>query len=264
MNELVSIIMPSYNTARYISDSINSVLSQTYNNWELIMCDDASTDNTYEIAESYRNRFPDKIILIKNKNNSKLSFTLNHCLEYASGEYVARMDADDKSLPQRFEKQVNYLQTHSEVDLVGSAMQRFNEKGLVAVDKKPEHPDKYSLRKMIPFNHATIMTYKRVYDNLGGYVVSERTIRGQDYDLWFRFYHHDYKGDNLSDVLYLVREDEAAFKRRTFKVRLNGFKTACIGYKLLGFPKRWLIRPGFKMVAKSLVPTKLMMIIHKK
>lgn len=83
----VSIIMGIYNCADTLSQAIDSILNQTYTDWELIMCDDASTDNTYDVAKSYRDKYPEKIVLIKNEVNSKLSFTLNHCLKYASGEY---------------------------------------------------------------------------------------------------------------------------------------------------------------------------------
>lgn len=76
-------------------------------------------------------------------------------------------------------------------------MQQFNENGLLGIETRPEHTDKWTLHKTIPFNHATILTYKYVYDTLEGYVVAPRTVRGQDYDLWFRFFHQGFAGDNL-------------------------------------------------------------------
>ena len=231
---------------------------------EFIICDDCSADSSLQIINDYKNRYPDKFVIIRNDSNMKLPYSLNRCLAESRGELIARMDADDISHSTRIEKQVEYLMLHSTIDLVGTAMRRFDENGFGSIDKKPEHPDKYSLRTLIPFNHATIMTYKRVYDALDGYTVSERTIRGQDYDLWFRFYSHGFKGDNIPEPLYYVREDRAAFKRRTFKVRWNGFKTTCIGYDLLGFPKRWLIRPATAMIIKSVLPTTLMMKYHQK
>lgn len=258
-NSKISIIMGIYNCADMLPEAIESILSQTYTDWELIMCDDASTDRTYEVAKSYKDRYPDKIILVRNEVNSRLSFSLNHCLQYATGEYIARMDGDDLSAPERFTKQITYLKEHPEVDLVGTAMQRFNDSGYANVDAKPQYPDRYTLRNRIPFNHATIMTYKRVYDKLGGYTVSERTNRAQDYDLWFRFYHAGFRGDNLQEALYFVREDMSAIKRRTFNVRWNAFKTTRMGYKLLGYPKWWIIRPAVSMVVKSLIPAGMMM-----
>lgn len=263
-NGKVSVIMGIYNCASTLPEAIDSILSQSYTNWELILCDDASTDQTYQIAESYQRQFPNKIKLLRNDVNSKLAYSLNHCLQYTTGEYIARMDGDDISTADRFEKEIGYLQANPKVQLVGSAMQQFNdEKGKMRIIYKPEHPDRWTLHKQIPFHHATIMTYKHVYDELGGYTVSERTNRAQDYDLWFRFYAADFVGANLLEVLYYVREDINAIKRRTFKVRWNAFKTTLYGYKLLNYPKRWLIKEAGTMIAKSLVPYKMIETFRK-
>ena len=115
-NEKISVIMAIYNCAEYLPDAIESILNQTYTDWELILCDDASIDNTYEVAKKYRDNYPDKIILIRNKENRKLSYSLNKCLKHATGKYVARMDGDDKCLPERFERQVAYLKAHPEYE----------------------------------------------------------------------------------------------------------------------------------------------------
>ncbi len=256
-NEKVSVIMGIYNCADTLPEAIESIVYQTYSDWELIMCDDNSTDNTYEVAKEYGEKYPDKIILIKNEKNSRLAFTLNHCLKYATGKYIARMDGDDKCVLDRFEKQIKYLKSHPGIDLVSTAMQRFDGEKLGSVDSKLLHPDKFTLRKTVPFNHATLMTYKYVYDKLNGYTVAERTKRGQDYDLWFRFFAEGFNGDNMPEPLYWVREDEAAIRRRTAKERREAFQTTKIGYKLLEYPKWWIIRPFIMMVIKSLVPVKV-------
>ena len=251
----VSVIMAIYNCAQYLPEAIDSIIKQTYTNWELILCDDASTDNTYNVAQQYKSRYPEKIILIHNEKNSKLSYSLNQCLKYATGEYVARMDGDDVCSPERFEKQVAYLKVHPEYQVVGTDMQHFNEHtGLADIVKSVTNPDYYTLRKRIPYHHATIMTYKYVYDKVGGYTVSERTVRAQDYDLWYRFYHEGFIGNNIHEPLYFMREDIGAIRRRTNKVRWNALKTTYIGYNLLGYPKWWLIRPTIIMIYKSLIP----------
>ena len=101
--------MGIYNCESTLERAIESIVNQTYGNWELIMCDDGSTDSTYEIAERYRDRFPEKIIILRNDKNMHLANALNKCLQAATGEYIARMDADDESLPERFEKQIMFL-----------------------------------------------------------------------------------------------------------------------------------------------------------
>ena len=257
MGEKVSVIMGIYNCAPTLREAIDSIIGQTYDNWQLVMCDDCSTDDTYAVAEEYRRQYPEKMILLRNEKNMRLSYSLNRCLAAADGVYIARMDGDDVSAPERFEKQVAYLESHKDVQLVGTAMQRFDEHGFHDIDSKPEHPDMYTLRKDKPFNHATVLTYKYVYDKLNGYTVSDRTKRSQDYDLWFRFYREGFAGDNLSEALYYVREDENAIKRRTFRVRLNSYLITVHGFRLLGYPKRWLIRPTAQFIVKSVVPFKL-------
>ena len=250
--------MGIYNCEDTLAKAIDSILQQTYTDWELIMCDDCSTDGTYALAEKYSKQYPDKIILLKNESNKKLAYTLNHCLKYAKGKYIARMDGDDISVPERLEKQIAFLENNPEYQLVGTLMQRFNEDGLADVEIKVEKPDKYSMLGQPPFNHATILTYKYVYDELGGYTVEPRTERGQDYDLWFKFFAKGYKGYNLQEALYLVKEDIGAIKRRTMKVRLQVLKTTKIGYKMLGFPKRYYIKTALLTYLKCLIPAWLM------
>lgn len=256
----ISVLMGIRNCAATLPAAIDSIIAQTYENWELIMCDDASSDETYNVAMGYACLYPDKMKVLKNETNRYLAYSLNKCLQLAEGEYIARMDGDDLSAPERFERQIAFLQAHPDIDLVGTAMQRFSDDGgLADVAAKPERPDRYTLRNTIPFNHATILTYKRVYDALGGYTVCKRTNRAQDYDLWFRFYAEGFSGANLQDALYFVREDLAAIKRRTLSVRMNALKTTYIGYSLLGYPKHWLVRPTLSAIGKSLIPSKAML-----
>lgn len=249
--------MSVYNCETYLRESIDSILAQTYDNWEFVICNDASTDGTQAILNEYKEKYPEKFVLVSNETNKRLAFSLNHCLQYATGDYIARMDGDDLVTPDRFEKEIRYLREHPECDLVGTAMQQFDENGPIRIVKKPEQVDKFSMQKMVPFNHATIMTYRRVYEKLGGYTVAKRTNRAQDYDLWFRFFAEGFQGHNLPEPLYLVREDMNAIKRRTFKVRWYAFQTTCIGYKLLGFPKRLIVREFFVTLIKSLTPYRL-------
>ena len=252
---LISIIMAVYNCASTLPEAIESIINQTYTNWEFIICDDCSTDNTLEIIYEYATKYPGKFKILRNKVNSKLSYSLNHCLKYANGEFIARMDGDDISLPERFEKQIKYLKEHPDIDLVSTLVQRFDKNKLADVIKKDEFPDRFTQKEHVAFNHATIMTYKYVYDKCGGYTVSKRTVRAQDYDLWFRFFYYGFKGVNMQEPLYLMREDINAIKRRTFKVRFHAYRTTIKGFKLLNYPILWYIKPTFVFVYKSLVPS---------
>ncbi len=264
MKGLVSVIMGIYNCGSSLPKAIDSILNQSYDNWELIMCDDGSSDDTFEVAQSYVERYPDKMVLVKNEVNSGLAFTLNHCLKHAKGEYVARMDGDDESYPQRFEKQVNYLREHPDIHLVGTDIQLFDNEGPSGMMVGPEHPDKYCFKTKNPFMHATIMTYKYVYDQLGGYTVSERTRRSQDRELFFRFFHAGFKGANIKEPLYYGCDDMSAVKRRTFKVRWNSFMISYNGFRLLKLPKIWIVEAFFRTILKSIVPYKLIYFYRKK
>src|SRR5690625_1613346 len=116
----VSVIMGVYNSEKTIERCINSILEQSYKKWELIICDDGSSDSTYEIVKSFTDRFSN-IVLIKNNTNKGLAYSLNRCLDVARGEYIARMDADDIAISNRFQKQVDFLNANPEYDVVGSS-----------------------------------------------------------------------------------------------------------------------------------------------
>lgn len=250
---LVSIIMSAFNSAPTISDALTSIASQTYNPWELIVCDDASTDDTYKILSKFEQAHPGQVSLLQNDTNSKLAYSLNRCLTHASGDFVARMDADDKCLPNRLEMQVEYLQQNPEVDLVGSAMRRFDITGLHDVVRLEYAPDRNSMIRGVCFAHATIMARTEVFRSLGGYVDVDRTLRCEDLDLWFRFHAKGFTGRNLPEALYLVREDKAAVRRRTLSNRWRAYKTTLVGFQQLGYPRRWYLRPTLDLL-KGFVP----------
>ena len=260
----VSVIMGVFNCKETLPQAIESIRQQTYPNWELILCDDGSSDGTYAVAKSYAEKDPQRIVLLRNDTNRKLAYTLNRCLSVASGDLIARMDGDDVSHSDRFEKQVAFLKNHPDLRLVGTDMRCFDASGLHGIRHAAEHPDRFTLKNRSPFFHATVMTYKSVYDTLGGYSVSERAVRAEDLELWFRFFHEGFKGDNIPEALYDVREDYETLKRRTAKDRMNVVRLKAWGFRLLGFPRRWLIRPALTAVFKSCVPAFVIRIIHRR
>lgn len=249
----VSILMGIYNCAETLSDAIESILRQTYTNWELIMCDDGSSDKTYQVAMKYMEAYPEKIIVIQNKKNIRLAATLNHCAQYATGKYIARMDGDDLSVENRFEKQVQFLETHPDYDLVGTYMKAFDENGERNIIPIKSEPEKKDLPKFNPFHHATIMMKKVVFDELGGYHVSSLTKRAEDVDLWFRFFAAGKKGYNITEPLYLVREDTTVFKRRTFKHSFEAARVLINGIKLLNLPPQYYIF-AIKPIVSQITP----------
>ena len=262
MGDKISVIMACYNCEKTLGKAIDSILAQTYTDWVMICCDDGSTDDTLKVLNEYKEKYPDKFVVIQNDGNRKLPYSLNHCLEHVETEFVARMDADDWSLPERFEKQITFLKTHPEYVLVSTGVTVSDgEKKIASIIKYPE-PTKETMLRQNAFSHATIMTYKKVLDDLGGYSLEPYVERVEDVDLWCRFLAAGYKGYNLPDELYVILEDEDAAKRRTLKSRLNGAKTRNRGYKLMGFKGLTVIKPYFT-VLKSFVPLGLYKMIHK-
>ncbi|MDA7027361.1 glycosyltransferase family 2 protein [Bacillus sp. CLL-7-23] len=259
----VSVIMGVFNCEDTLAESIESILKQTYQNWELIICDDASTDQTYQIASRYADQYRDKIKLIRNKKNMRLAASLNHCLKYADGTYIARQDGDDLSLAKRFEKQVAFLESQPHYQVVGSGMIAFDENGLRGVRMLPSSPSPAIMAKGTPFCHATIMMRAEVYHKLKGYRVCRRTRRMEDIDLWLRFFEAGFRGYNLQEALYKVREDESAFKRRKLSYSIDNALLvfqACRRLKLPLYHYVYMMKP----IIRGFIPHFIMNKYHKK
>lgn len=253
--------MGVYNCEETLKESIESIINQTYGNWELIICDDYSRDNTYEIAKEYQKQYFDKIKVIKNEKNLKLAATLNHCLKYVTGEYIARMDGDDISLPTRLEKQVEFLNKHEEYQVVGGAIIPFDENGEKGIRKCVAIPDKYHLIKNSPFAHPTIMMRKGAYAKLQGYRVSKEITRCEDIDLWFRFYAEGFKGYNLQIPVLKYRESIKDYGKRKIRYSFDTVSVCYRGYRLLNYPKKYYIFL-LKPIICSSIPKRLMKTYH--
>lgn len=255
--------MGIYNCADTLAEAIDSVLSQTYTNWQLILCDDGSSDHTYSVAQQYQEQYPDKIILIRNAENKGLNFTLNRCLQYADGSYIARMDGDDISLPTRFEKEVSFLNAHLEYAIVSTPMIYFDENGDFRTGNANGEPSASSLPKGTPFCHAPCMVRKEAYDAVGGYAFSRHRLRVEDWDLWIRMYEKGFRGYNLAEPLYKMRDDQNAYKRRKFKYRLNEARVSASAVRKLHLSPLyycWSLRP----ILVGILPKGLYNYLHKK
>lgn len=182
---LVSVIMPVYNGGPYLSEAIESILSQSFENFELIAVDDASSDGSWEILAAYAEK-DDRITLVRNEKNLGHCITSNKAIGMARGKYIARQDQDDISMPERFSAQVNYLERNSEVGLLGTAYYRLHTKGERRLRRPPQTHTAICWRFLFSnvLCHSTVMTRRELYDDgRTGY----RDVPGpQDYDLWTR------------------------------------------------------------------------------
>ena len=249
MNNKISVIMSAYNAEEYIDKAIKSILNQTYEDWEFIICDDASTDTTWDIIEKYKKYYPDKFIVFKNEKNLRLAYSLNECLKRATGRYIARMDADDTCSNLRFSKQVSYLEKNRDVDLVGTDLYKYDGEIYQKV-KSDKVPNKKKLLRNVTFFHPTILTYSYVYEKVNGYTVKSRTKVGQDLDLWFKFYENEFIGHNINEPLYTYRiKHKRNQKSLGLKYICNMYKTRLIGLSRLKIAKfYYLILFGYLLI----------------
>ena len=259
---LISVLMGAYNCASTVEEAVECIIKQTYTNWELIICDDNSSDNTFEVLTSLAEK-DSRIVILKNEKNLTLAPTLNRCLEVAKGEYIARMDGDDVCSEFRFEKELEFLQNNSEYALVSCHMEVYDENGTFGVIKHKETPALKDFLKRSQFCHAGCMMRASVLRELGGYSESADFCRVEDYDLWVRMYIAGYVGYNLQEVLYSMRDDRNAVRRRTFKNRKNESRVimkVCKEGKLPFYLRVYALVP----IIKWLVPSFIYKILHKK
>ena len=258
----ISVIMGIYNCEKYLAEAIECILKQTYKDWELIMCDDGSTDHTYAIAEKYKNAYPEKIQLLKNPSNKGLNYTLNRCLEVAKGEYIARMDGDDLCSLDRFEKEAAILDSRKDISIVSAYLEYFDEGGVWGICKYKEYPQKKDFLRGSQFCHAASMVRKEAFDKVKGYTVDKHLLRVEDYHLWMKMYAAGYRGYNIQEPLYQMRDDKDAFNRRKFKYRINETFVKLLIIKNFKLPA-YSYFFAFKPVIIGLLPNVVYKFFHK-
>lgn len=185
---LVSVLMATRNRASFLEESIESVLAQDYEHWELLIVDDDSTDKTPALLQDYA-RKDTRIRIVRNESNIGLTTSLNKALMIARGAYIARLDDKDLADPRRLRLQIEFLESHPAVALVGSWVLKVEEGGTSYVRKLPTESEeiKRALIFFNPFVHSAVMMRKSALDKVGGY--DERWTYAQDYELYFRLAH---------------------------------------------------------------------------
>lgn len=197
--------MSVYNGERYLKEAMDSVLRQTFKDFEFIIINDGSTDNSKEIIESYKD---ERIILI-NQKNMGLVKSLNTGILHANGKYIARQDADDVSVPDRFQKQIKFLEKRIDIVLVGSSMMVMDEASRIihthhVLLNNAELKQELLVRS--PFAHGSVMFAREEAIAAGLY--NEEGWPAEDYDLWVRLAVYG-KYANINEPLYVYRENSA-------------------------------------------------------
>lgn len=208
---VISILMPVYKTAPYLREAIDSVLSQSFKEFELIVLNDCSPDNADEILDTYTDP---RIVRYKGERNAGLSNILNIGLGLARGKYIARMDSDDLSMPERLQIQVDYLDAHPEIDLVSTGMQLFGAKDEVWI--REQNPKKVKINALFhsPILHASSMWRRERFEERG-LRFRQEMVPSEDYDLWTRAMVKGLRLVNLQQVLYKYRIHQAQATSRT-------------------------------------------------
>ena len=259
----ISVIMGVFNTPlEYIDKSIESILNQTFQDFEFIICNDCCSDNTFKYI---KNKFGknSKIIWIENDKNMGLAYTLNHCLKYASGKYIARMDSDDISKQNRFEEQIKIFEKYSDVDVVNCNVDVFDENGIYGERIYDEIISSKNFIKGNPIVHPAVMVKKEAYDSVGNYRDTKFTVRNEDYDLFFRMIINNKKIYTLQKKVFLFRENQQSYSRRKYRYRVNEYIIRKEHFSKLGFLPKYYIY-CLKPLIVGIIPISILKKIRNK
>lgn len=210
----ISVIMPIYNGEKYLNEAILSVLGQTYADFELIAIDDGSNDTSLEILKNFQKK--DQRIKLISRENQGLVKSLNEGIKIANGEYIARMDADDVSMSERFEKQMAFLENNKDIVLCGTWAKKMDANEGEIGEYSTPITDKEIKKNILfhnPFIHPTVMIRKSVFAKVGLY--NEYFKHIEDYELWTRIVPR-FKTGNLQEFLlkYRITDDGITIKNR--------------------------------------------------
>lgn len=261
---LVSVIIPTHNAAKSINRCLRSIVNQTYTNIEIICCDDNSTDSTYDLICEWEKK-DERITALRNKENMRAAFSRNRCIEQAKGKYIAQIDDDDCCDPSRIEKQVLFLEEHTEYDFLGTGLYYFDENGIWGESMQTEGfaPNKEVFLHGACFANPTMLYRADVLKAVNGYRVAKETRRGQDYDLHMRLYANGYHGYILPDKLTYYYRGKNSYPKCKYEYCIDEAIIRLKNYKQLG-----LLPKGYFFAAKpliaGLVPTKFLERIKKR
>jgi len=247
---VVSVLMGVYHRGKDTQDlknAVESILNQSYSNFEFLICPCGSSPQAVELLKQYAALDP-RIRLVKDTGNHSLAAKLNCCLREATGKYLARMDDDDISLPQRLEKQLAFLQSHQEFAFAGCNITLFCGGSQTGLRSFPQRPKPEDFFFTMPYIHPTLMFRREALTAAGGYSQSTWAELCEDYDLLLRLYALGFQGANLQEPLFLYQVRPDDYKKRKYRHRVNEAVTRFCRYNQLG-----LLPCGLPYVLKPLI-----------
>lgn len=258
---LVSVVMPVFNAEKFVGQAIESILNQTLTDFEFIIVNDASTDNSLQIVNSYKKK-DNRIRVFNNKKNLHMSKSLNLGIDQTRADFIARMDQDDISVPERLEIQYEFLRSHPNIVIVGNDISLIDVNNAIIGNRTyPTTSDQ--LKKIMfrysPFAHPTIMIKKDVYCKIGKYDGAKYPC--EDIDFWFRL-GRKYEFASIPIPLLKYRVNIVSSSHSNvlgteimgFKIKINaikkyGYKPTVydIVYNILQFATAWFMSTGSRI-----------------
>ena len=231
----ISVIMPVYNAGKFLQPAIDSILQQTFTDFEFLICNDCSSDTSGEILLMAAEK-DQRIKLLLNEKNSGITFTLNKLIAHASAPLIARMDADDMAFPERLALQFEFMQNHPDVAVAGGQLAIIGEENESLGSRI--YPAAFAdIRKVLlcqnPLAHPTVMMRKSAVENLGGYIDQTGC---EDYYLWLRMVENGFELANLPEKLLHYRLNANQIKQRDMKKSLLSTIT---------LQKKYIFKRGF-------------------
>lgn len=251
----VSVIMGVFNPGdreRFLR-AVRSIVRQSFTDWELLLYDDGSREPCARMIQQAA-EMDDRILYIRGQRNYGLAHALNECIWRAQGRYIARMDDDDVSRPDRLERQYAFLESHPQYQWVGSDAELIDRRGVWGYQKMPQAPAKRDFLFNSPYIHPSVMFRREVLLRSGGYSVAGRNGGCEDYELFMRLHSAGGRGYNLQEPLLQYHEDYAAQKKRTYRRRIREMGLRYRGFKELGILDGSAIRYVLKPLLVGAVP----------
>ena len=221
MNPKISVLLPVFNGGRFLKESIESILTQTYTDFEILIIDDGSKDDSLDIINNFNDK---KIRIIQNKKNVGLIGTLNRGLHESRGEFIARMDQDDISIKDRFEKQIKFFEKNKNYDFVFGNINCFNDKTQksyiweIGSKVKTFSEIKSSLTISNCLAHPTVMGRSKIYKKYG---YNQGLLNGEDWDLWLRLTSDKIKLGKVNDIILNYRIHDNSMCHFSQKIPIN-------------------------------------------
>lgn len=251
----ISVIMGVYNQyhKEQLICAINSIREQTFKDFEFIIYDDGSDEEPALFLQEAAKADP-RIRIIREDDNNGLAFSLNRCIKEARGKYIARMDADDISVPDRLQIEYDFLENNPQWGWVGSNAYVFTKQDIWGRMHMAECPNQYNFLPFSPYIHPSVMFRKEILDRHKAYRVSKATLRCEDYELFMRLYQQGINGYNLQQELLYYRQGLDAYKKRTMKNRLREAQIRMVNFPRMRLPFIKCVTYTLRPVASGFIP----------